>query len=174
MGFPGDARINLTRSQRGRHIALRHADEGHIGISEAVFLENVFEEELRNRTEVDADFLALEVGNRSDTGIGDDTISAGQFIEREDGLEGSLRVAILGKRIEGGREAVQLTARHRCEAVGGVFDVGQGDVEAVIGEIAFFLGDEPGAVADPDGIAQIQLDRIARLRGGARCADQRD
>jgi hypothetical protein len=71
-------------------------------------------------------------------------------------------------------EAVELSACHRREAISGVFDIGQGHVEAIILEIAFFLGDEPGAVTDPDRIAQIQLDRFARLRGGAGCTDQRD
>ena len=147
-----------------RRIVRRHVGDLEILLGQPFALEQDVEPELRDRTFIHADCLALEVGKRIDVGLHQDAVAAMAVIERHHGLEAEIRRAVFHDLVDRRGIAVELAGGDRRHVERGILDDLQFDIEAILLEEALVARQEHRAVADPGGHAEPHFPGI----GGSR------
>ena len=167
--LPDGAGIDLTRADGfddgGRRFQLEDLDV--LAWDDAEVEQVAAQRGVGGREADDGDLAALEVGDALDGGglLGGRDEGGILIVDATDDADvGALRdVEERGGGAEGAE--VELAGADGGEAVGGVLELDQLDLEALFGEVAEFLGDEDLALAGHEDVAE--LDR--RELGGGRC-----
>ena len=157
-------RIELARGERRRRRPGLEVHDRHVLLGHAGRLQPQQQQEVIDDPGLDADLLALEVGDGADLPGGDDLVVARRVVvDEHDHLVGAGRDRADGvvQRLAVG---VELPARERVDRVEVPLEPDQFDVDAGLFEDARVLGHLPGEPAGPG--AESQLDRCARAGRG--------
>ncbi len=163
-----DSRVDLAllhRRDRGR--AQTDADDGSAGRIEAVFLQQIFEEEIgRGARRADTDFLAGQILDRFDLAV-----MRGRHHQNQPGIavidNKGLQLLLLGGEIDAVVEIagnhVRAAAKHGLERVRAAFQVDQFDGKACLVEFAQLFCQHGRQIAQagtaPDGDRDLALRR---------------
>src|SRR5882757_476008 len=150
----------------------RHVDRLDVLLGQLVRLERIGEQEVGRRERIEADFLALEVGDLLDVDAADDRIAAGGVVDRADD---ALRAAF-------GDHAYDLVVGQHAAVHRAAFDRGrdqrriaehlQRHLEAGLLVKVERIGDVVRAVADPDHRADLyRFNRARHARRGERAGE---